>query len=106
MFAMDALRDYVDKPITIHCGFEVRESGFHNGFAVDFHIVGLSLLDQFLAVQRFSSFRGLGLYTWWNSPGIHADTRPMGAHEPRSLWGSVGPKKYVPVTKEFLYGAL
>ncbi|MCP4627320.1 MAG: hypothetical protein GY850_27975 [bacterium] len=104
IFTLDAYRDFVGKPVHIHCGYIEQATGYHSGgLAVDCHVVGLSVFDQFIAAQRFVAFRGIGLYPYWNNPGLHLDTRAKGRNKPRSLWGAVAPKEYVAVTKEFMY---
>jgi len=109
MFALEALRGFVSKPIMIHCGYEERpkKTSQHNfGRAVDLHIFGLSLWDQFNVAQRFRSFRGIGVYPWWNNPGLHLDTRPLGKYEPIATWGSTAPNRYVKITKQFMFGKI
>ena len=78
IFALDRLREYVNKPIIIHCGYEERDkkSWHTEGLAVDLHIKGLGLIDQFLAASRFDMFNGIGIYKCWRNPGLHLDNRP------------------------------
>jgi len=78
IFVLDRLREYVNKPIIIHCGYEQRDTtSWHSeGLAVDLHIKGLSVVDQFLVTSRFS-FSGIGIYKCWKSPGVHIDQRPQ-----------------------------
>lgn len=99
--AMDDLRGYVGKPIHIHCGWENRTTGVHpDGIAVDFHIEGMHVIDQFLAASRFDAFNGLGVYLWWNNPGLHGDTR-QNKLTSDSRWGSVKKGQYVPLDRIF-----
>ena len=103
IYALDAFREYLGKPIIIHCGWEERETGFHpTGNAVDLHIQGLSVFDQFMEAQRFDMFTGIGLYPWWNNGGLHLDNRVIGIYRPRAIWGSTAPQKYVEVSKQFM----
>jgi len=108
LVALDALREYVGKPIVIHCGYEARQTGGQHplGRAVDCHIVGMSLFDQYMNASRFSVFTGIGVYPWWNSPGLHLDNREIPPLNPRSLWGSKfpGKKGYCDLSKQFLQG--
>jgi len=101
VFELDALRGFVGRPIVIHCGYEERTTGGYHpmGLAVDCHIVGLNLLDQFLVASRFG-FKGIGAYPWWNNPGLHLDMRINAKH--RATWGSVGPKQYVQLDADFI----
>ena len=102
-----ALRKFVGRKIIIHCGFEERQTGGYHpyGMAVDFHIEGLSPVDQFLACCRFDVFNGIGFYTWWNSPGCHVDVRPKRLKlDFDARWASVEKGKYVKVTHALLKG--
>jgi hypothetical protein len=101
---LDRLRYFVQKPIIIHCGYEARDSGgWHpHGRAVDLHIEGLHIIEQFLAAARFDIFTGIGLYPWWNYPGLHLDNRPLGPNSHRAIWGSIKPKVYTTVDRAFI----
>lgn len=108
VFGLDLLRKYVGRKIFIHCGYEQRAAGgWHpEGRAVDLHIEGLHPIEQYLAATRFNTFSGFGVYLWWNNPGLHLDNRPLGAIDYRALWGSVEPKKYLPLNREFIKAAM
>ena len=96
------LRAYVNRKVIIHCGYDDRPTGWHpKGRAVDLHIEGLHPMEQAIAASRFKGFSGLGVYLWWNSPGIHVDNRPLRYGEPRAVWGSTGDKLYVPFDLDF-----
>jgi len=98
IFGLDNLRDYVGREINIHCGYEVRETGgLHpSGNAVDCHIKGLSLVDQFLVASRFEIFTGIGLYKCWRRQGLHLDNRPKKqALEPSARWICIEQGKYL-----------
>lgn len=77
IYELDALRKYLEHPIRIHCGHELRSTGgFHcYGMAVDFHVTGMDLIDQFFEATRFDGFNGIGIYPYWNNPGLHVDCR-------------------------------
>lgn len=109
LLALDALRKYIDRPIIIHCGYEKRKNktSQHNfGRAVDLYIAGISLWDQFMVAQCFSSFRGIGVYPWWHSPGLHLDTRILDKYTACHTWGSTSPGKYIKLTKQFMLGQI
>lgn len=80
---LDALREYVGKPIIIHEGYaesgHSENSAHYFGNAVDLHIEGLNLIEQYLVAERFL-WGGLGLYPEWNTPGLHLDIREAGAY--------------------------
>jgi uncharacterized protein YcbK (DUF882 family) len=95
------------KRIVLHCGYQNRRSGFHpKGLAVDFHIPGMGVIDQYLAAERFDAFNGLGIYPDWNSPGLHADSRPKDSKlAPDARWGCKlvnGKQKYVALDEAFI----
>jgi uncharacterized protein YcbK (DUF882 family) len=78
---LHAMRIFTNKPFIIHCGYATSGHSFHSqhylGNAVDFHIKGLSPLEQFLIALKFG-FKGYGIYgkDVWNNPGLHLDVRP------------------------------
>lgn len=86
---LDALREFVGRPLVVHVGFAVagHSSGSQHylGNAADFHIEGLTLLEQFLAAERFN-FAGIGLYPFWEQLGLHCDVRPLTARQPGPRW--------------------
>jgi uncharacterized protein YcbK (DUF882 family) len=45
----------------------------------------LPILDQFLIAVRYF-WTGIGFYPYWNTPGLHVDTRPMILTGRRALW--------------------
>lgn len=99
----DLLREFVKKPIIIHCAYERRPfspASQHNyGFAADLHIKDLPLIEQFMAAVRFP-FNGIGVYSWWNNPGLHCDIRRKLPHKPRSFWYSPEKGIYLPLDTE------
>jgi uncharacterized protein YcbK (DUF882 family) len=97
---LDAVRAYIGLPIRVHCGYEKRENltSQHNfGRAVDCSCEQLSLIDFWIACEKFNWFNGLGLYPDWATPGLHLDTRPG----PPARWGRIG-GKYVALNKQLL----
>lgn len=78
VYMMDEMRKASGRPITIHEAWgpdgHVEGSAHYQGWAVDFHFVGWSLLDQWLFAERFP-WEGIGLYPHWNRPGLHVDLR-------------------------------
>lgn len=100
---LDYLRAYINRPIIIHCGYEPRDGlGFHPlGLAVDCHAENMHCIQFYIAATRFG-FNGIGIYPWWNKPGLHLDMRPLKPKDHRALWASTGPKKYVAFDAEFL----
>jgi len=103
IYTLQQMRNYVGKPIIIHCGYEPRGSGYHpKKCAVDLHIKDMHVVDQFLVASRFDNFNGLGVYPNWNNPGLHIDTRPKDKKfDVDSRWGCLEAGKYVLLDKEF-----
>jgi hypothetical protein len=100
---LEHLRRYVGQRIIVHCGFDVRPTGWHpKGRAVDLHIEGLHPMEQYIAATRFRGFTGIGVYLWWNSPGLHLDNRPLPITKPRAVWGSTSKGIYVPFDAAFM----
>ena len=101
VYTLDRLRQYIGKPIVIHCGYELRDFGGQHplGNAVDCHCIGMDLIEFFIAASRFTEFKGIGIYPNWENPGLHLDVR---AELKRAQWGCEATKKYVPLNKEFL----
>lgn len=80
---LDQFREAIEKPIIIHSSYRENDSGYHgSGEAVDIHIVGLNVLDQYLLAEKSGLFNGIGVYSCWNNPGLHLDIRPNPAR-----WG-------------------
>lgn len=104
VFGLMEMRIYTGRAILIHFGCEKRPTGYHpSGMAVDLHIVGLHVADQFLVVSKFDVFNGIGVYPWWNSPGLHLDTRPVTSRlEPEARWGCKAKDIYDPLDWKFL----
>jgi uncharacterized protein YcbK (DUF882 family) len=104
IFTLDAFRDYVGRPILVHCGYEERpgNKGYHPlGMAVDIHIEGMHVIDQFIAASRISAFRGIGVYPFWNNPGLHLDTRQSPRGE-TARWARDAAGNYVALDWAFI----
>lgn len=57
-------------------GGHVTKSEHYVGKAVDFHVEGgPSVVEAWLALERFPALMGIGVYPHWNTPGFHADVR-------------------------------
>jgi uncharacterized protein YcbK (DUF882 family) len=99
IFELDRLRDYVQKPIIIHSGYRENSRNHKTGYHADIHIEGMHHLDQFIVASRFG-FTAIGLYPYWNNPGLHLGADP--AEEWRRLWGKDYHGDYVGLTGDFL----
>jgi len=83
LMKLDDLREFIGMPIHILSGYREGDPREHGkGTAADFVCPGVSLMDLYLACERFA-FRGLGVYPHWSYDGIvtggcHADTRDLG----------------------------
>ena len=107
--ALNAFRDHVGRPVIVHCGTQgahVQNSYHYRGEAVDIHVDGMNVIEQFLAASRFTAFRGLGLYPYWNNPGLHLDCRTLTYNAPRARWLRDKAGNYVNITPATLGAAL
>jgi uncharacterized protein YcbK (DUF882 family) len=98
IFLIDTLRGLFHHPFVIHCGYQHRpekpKSQHNFGRAVDFHIEGIPFRDAVDLMLAFigppprgigvAGKIGLGIYTHWNYPGFHLDTRGK-----RARWGAL-----------------
>jgi uncharacterized protein YcbK (DUF882 family) len=89
VWMLDRMRDFIERPIVLHCGYEdgghTENSQHYLGNAVDCHIVGLSLIDQYLLAERFN-WNGIGVYPDFNNPGLHLDCRTLLANDISKRW--------------------
>lgn len=107
--ALNEFREYVGRAVVVHCGTQgahIQDSFHYRGEAVDLHVVGMNVADQFLAASRFSAFRGIGIYPHWNNPGLHLDVRTLGYNVPRARWARNAAGVYTDITAETLGKAL
>lgn len=103
IYSLDALRAAAGKPITINSDYRDGDPGQHGfGRAVDIVIHGLSVVDQFLIAEKTRLFSGIGIYPFWNQPGIHVDIRPLQPQEPAARWARNAAEKYVSLDWKFI----
>ncbi|MBU1108621.1 MAG: hypothetical protein KKB51_18235 [Candidatus Riflebacteria bacterium] len=103
VYSMDVLRKLVGRKIIINNAYRPGDPGTHGrGDAVDFVIVGLSVVDQFLAAEKTRLFTGLGVYPYWNRPGLHADVRTLKPNEHGHRWGRNAAGVYVALDWQFI----
>lgn len=107
VYCLDALRAFVGKPIIIHCAYRPNDPGstHHKGDAVDFHIAGMPVVDQFLMTERTRLFAGIGVYPFWNNPGLHADVRQLRPNQHGPRWGLNAAGIYTALDSKFLRSA-
>lgn len=76
---LQQIRHCANSPLIIHCatqGLHSPNSLHYKGLACDFHIKGLSLLDQYLIAEKIIGCGGIGLYPQWRpEAGLHIDLR-------------------------------
>lgn len=80
LWKLDLLRKYVQRAIGVHesnpvkdpSSLHVPDSLHYSGRAVDIYARDLPLWDFFLAASRFP-FTGIGVYPYWNTPGLHLE---------------------------------
>ena len=103
VYSLDALRDAAGKAIKINSDYRPGDPGQHGlGKAADIVIDGFSVIDQFLLAEKTRLFAGIGIYPFWNRPGIHVDIRTLRPHEPGARWARNEKGVYVSLTWDFI----
>jgi len=101
IFAVDALRDLAGIACVIHCAFATSGhsvgSAHYRGLAADLHLVGLSVVDQFLLAEKLNVFAGIGVYPHWNKPGLHVDLAEPGRRWIRTTAPVSSTRAYIPL---------
>lgn len=83
LLKLDSLRSFIDKPIHVLSGYREGDKKQHGmGLAVDIVCPDISLLDFWIAAERYN-FNGIGVYPHWRYDGvvvggIHVDERVLG----------------------------
>lgn len=104
---LDRLREIVKQPIIVHSSFRAGDTGTHGrGEAVDIHIKGLNVVDQFLIAEKTRLFSGIGVYPFWNNPGLHLDVRELKLNQAAARWLRDERGIYLAITAETLRKAL
>lgn len=89
--SVDRWRGVLGRPVRVHNAYEpsghTDGSLHYEGKAVDLHVEGLHVVDQFLAAERSGLFDGIGIYPFWINPGLHLDKRPETARWARNAAG-------------------
>lgn len=109
---MDNMREAAQVPVVIHVAWDsgghVSDSSHYTNTTdyaagVDFHFVGWSLLDQWLFAERFP-WNGIGVYPFWNSPGLHCDLRRLRRDHPNlgKRWWRDADGRYRAFDKEMI----
>jgi hypothetical protein len=109
VYLMDEMRDAAGVPIVIHVAWDddghVAGSSHYGEVAtgVDFHFEGWSLLEQWLFAERFP-WSGIGIYPYWNNPGLHVDLRRLGRDHPHlgKRWWRDQRGRYLPIDRTLL----
>ena len=102
IYTLQDMRNYTGRRTFIHSAYRPGNKGYHPlKMAVDLHIEGLHVIDQYLIAERFDEFNGIGVYPNWNKPGLHLDVRPKSKLEIDSRWGCFEPRNYVKLDYEF-----
>lgn len=103
VYALDTLREFAGRPIIVNSSYREGDDGTHGrGEAADIVITGHNVLDQFLLAERTRLFAGIGVYPYWNRPGLHLDVRRLKPHQHGARWGRNAAGDYVPLNAKFL----
>ena len=103
IYSLDALRELAGSVIIVNSGYRPNDPGstHGNGDAADIVITGLSVIDQFLLAEKTRLFSGIGMYPFWNRPGLHLDVRPLRANQHGPRWGRNAAGVYVELDEKF-----
>ena len=104
VFKLEKLRKFIGVPIVILCGTQgkhAQNSLHYFGRAVDCYAKEISVVDFFLAAERFE-FGGIGLYRWWEHRGLHLDIRIVPDGMPAARWASPEEGEYIALNEKFL----
>ena len=99
IYYLDQLRDFAGRPFKINYGTQgvhSPNSQHYLGRAVDGYFPDLSIKEQFLLAIRFP-FNGIGIYPFWNNPGLHLDVRKLRSQQFRSMWWRDASGDYQPL---------
>lgn len=100
IYALEAFRKFVNCPIILNNAYRAGDKGEHGkGNAADIVVAGLHVVDQFLAAEKSGLFCGIGIYPYWNRPGIHVDLGGRGRR-----WARNSKKEYVALSWQFMRG--
>lgn len=101
IFIVDKIRAVAGRPVHIHSAFATTghtdNSLHYRGLAVDLHIEGLHVIDQFILVSKFPDLGGIGVYPFWRQPGLHLDIGQPGRRWARNKDGA-----YIPLDWKFI----
>src|SRR5215471_5092460 len=79
VYAVDNWRAELGASVVIHEAYaedgHVHDSQHYVGRAVDLHVVGRSLVEAWLSAESHPTFTGIGVYPYWEHPGLHLDIR-------------------------------
>lgn len=94
---LDWMREELGSPVFINCAADLTghstNSYHYKGMAADIHFSEDVLLgDVFILATRW--FSGIGLYPFWNNPGLHVDIRSLKVDEEAKYWISWRKGKY------------
>ncbi len=81
-----------------HC-YKENEASERVGYAIDFHIVNLTLEEMFRLASLFL-FKGIGVYPHWNNRGLHVDERLTSSCQ-TATWLRNSSGKYVALPEKY-----
>ena len=99
IYLLDQMRDFAGRPFRINCGTQgvhSPTSRHYSGDAIDGYFPGLTIREQFIIAIRFP-FTGIGLYPYWNNPGLHLDIRQLQIQLHKAMWWRDAGGDYHPI---------
>ena len=86
---LQTMRSMCAKPVILHTVYatsgHLEHSQHYLGRAADLHIKGLPLSIQLYYAIR-AGFHGIGVYPYWEHPGLHCDVRRLEDGYPNHMW--------------------
>jgi hypothetical protein len=81
---LQGFREFISRPINVisakRCESWNKVQGGSDskthveGNAADIYIPGLDLAEMYVLAHNYGKFTHIGIFPWWNIPGLHVDT--------------------------------
>ena len=102
---LDLFRETIGLPIHVNNAVRNDQGTHGRGQAADIVIGnGIPVVDQFLLAEKSGLFSGIGVYPFWNRPGLHVDIRNLDPGQPGARWARNSQGVYVALSAQFLRG--
>ena len=102
VYSLDELRRRAGRPIILSNAVRNDKGTHGKGLAADVVITGLDVIDQFLLAEKSGLFTGIGIYPFWNRPGLHLDVRPKSNKKSDPRWSRLSNGHYAGISSRLL----